>query len=251
MRVISVCLQKGGTGKTSVAISLSAELARKSRVVLIETDPQGNASSTLLKSLQYELCDVLRGKCFLKDAIQKTSVENLFVLPTAAISDGNGLRLYRETEAIRELNIFEDVREELEKLGFDYCVFDTSPAFATFEENIYTATDEMIAVLQPDKDSQDGLETFITSLKDFRRRRMHKQELPVLNTIVMNNVNHSMSITNAILDILSNQKTFNIIEIPQDQAFKRAQMNGTVVHNAEPKSETLESISKLADLVRG
>lgn len=258
MKTIAISIEKGGNGKTTISMSLAAELAKNHKVILIDADPQGNSSSTLIDKLQYELADVLTGKCYPKEAICPTTVENLFILPTAGLTDvESGLRDYRERNAAREPNVFEELCEEFSNMGFDYCIFDTSPAFAAFEENIYQATDEVIAVIKPDQYSQDGLETFKNNLNSFYRRKMKKQVKPVLKTVVMNDINRSHKMTNDLLKLLSAQNAYKIVTVPTDQNFRKAQMEKKTIQqfysskeNREKKA-TLEAITELAKVVEG
>lgn len=256
MKTIAVSIEKGGNGKTTISMSLAAELAKNHKVILIDADPQGNSSSTLIKSLQYELADVLTGKCYPKEAIIETSVPNLFILPTAGLTDvESGLRDYRDRNAAREPNVFEELCEELKAMDFEYCIFDTSPAFAAFEENIYQATDEIIAVIKPDQYSQDGLETFKNNLSSFYRRKMKKQIKPILKTVVMNDVNRSHKMTNELLKLLNSQNAYKIVTIPTDQNFRKAQMEKKTIQqfyaikeNREKKA-TLNAITELARII--
>lgn len=258
MKTLAVSIEKGGNGKTTISMSLAAELSKSKKVILVDADPQGNSSSTLVSSLRYELADVLVGKCYPREAILETSVPNLYILPTAGLTDvESGLRDYRDRNAAREPNVFEELCEEFGKMGFDFCIFDTSPAFAAFEENIYQATDEIIAVIKPDQYSQDGLETFKNNLNSFYRRKMKKQVKPVLRTVVMNDVNRSHKMTNDLLRLLDSQNAYRIVTVPTDQNFRKAQMQKQTIqqfYSAKENREkraTLDAISELAGIVLG
>ena len=248
MKKIALALQKGGVGKTSCSVTLAAALANKSKVLLIDGDPQGNSSSCLLESFDYELADVLDGKVTFDMAIKPTSVQNLFVMPTVAIDDNskNALKLYRATRAIQEPFIFADLMEEVEKMGFDYCIFDTSPNFDTFEENIFTAVDEAVAVIKADGFSQDGLEIFRANLADFKKRK-HCQN-PVLRTVVLNEVNRSYKLANGIISALKSTD-LALVEVPQDQNMKMSQILRKTIFQTGAKPETIDAFRRLADLV--
>ncbi len=250
MKTISVALQKGGVGKTTISVSLAAELAKTSRVCLVDADPQGNASASLISSLSHELSDILNGKCYVHEAIVETAVPGLSIIPTAGRNESgeNELRLYRSTLATKEMFAICDLTDEIAKLGFDYCIFDTCPAFDNFEENIFQATDEAIAVVQADKFSQDGLEDFINNLKEFRKHR--RSEKTELKTIVINNVNHSYKLANNILKVYNETNAFRIVEIPQDQAFKISQMKKMPIQYVSEKKETKEAVAQLAALMK-
>ncbi len=248
MKKIAISIQKGGVGKTTVSVSLAAELAKSHKVLLVDADPQGNSTSSLLESFDYELADVLNGIVTYDKAVKPTPVENLFIIPTVAIDEksGNSLKLYRQNQAAREPFIFVELTDELEKLGFDYCIFDTSPNFDLFEENIMKASDEAVPVVKADGFSQDGLEIFRNNLKDFKKR--HHTQNPELRTIVLNEVNHSYKLANGIIEALKSTE-LNIVEIPQDQNFKMSQIMRRTIQQNGAKPETLRAFERLAKLV--
>lgn len=250
MKKIAVAIQKGGVGKTTISLSLASQLAGQGKkVLLIDADPQGNSTGTLLESFEHDLAEVLYGDVTIDQVVAATSVENLFVIPTNSI-DRKGfrsLKTYRSSEASKEPFIFADLCEEVEKLGFDYCVFDTSPAFDDFEENIMTASDEVIVVIKADAYSQDGLQIFRNNLESFKKRK-HVQN-PKFETIVLNEINRTIKLTDIISEGLS-EGDFNVVSIPVDQNFKYATIERQTIQQKGGKPETLEALEKLADLVK-
>ena len=249
MKRICVAIQKGGVGKTTVSVNLPAELAKNKKVVIIDADPQGNSTSSLVESFEHELADILYGNVAVDEAVQKTSIDNLFIIPTAAIDEkgNNQLKKYRANEASGNPFAFADITDALSKMGFDYCIFDTSPNFDDFEENIMAATDETLAVVMPDIFSQDGLQIFENNLQNFKKRK--RVNNPVFKTFIFNAVNLS---TKMAKDILAQLKTseLNYVTVPQDQNFRKAQGVRKTVQQFGAKSDTLSAFEQLAKLVQ-
>lgn len=248
MKKITVAIQKGGVGKTTVSVNLAAELAKRGKVVLIDADPQGNSTGALIESIDHELADVLFGNVAVDEAVFKTDIENLYIIPTAAIDDkgSNQLKKYRSKEASGNPYAFCDITDALAEQGFDYCIFDTSPNFDDFEENIMAATDETIAVVMPDIFSQDGLQIFENNLQSFKKRK--RVNNPVFKTFVFNAVNLSTKMARDILEQLGSSE-LNVVTVPQDQNFRKAQGVRKTIQQYGAKSDTLVAFQKLADLI--
>ncbi len=252
MKVIGLGLQKGGVGKTSIAIALAAELAKTSKVLLVDSDPQGNTSGALLKEIGYELADALLNNCSVDKPVTKTEVKNLWLMPTKPLeSEGkekSKLRIYKKNVATEEPYVMDDIAKEFAD-QFDYMIFDTSPDFSTFEENIFFACDEIIPVMKCDTFSADGLTIFLDNLNDFRKRR--RCEKAVIKTVVINEHNASFALDTNIKNAILQQSGYNKIIVPQDQAFKKSQAYQKTIQEIGAKENTLAAISALAEAVRG
>ena len=253
MYSISIANNKGGVGKTTMSVSLAAELAKKDRVLLVDCDPQGNSTGSLMQNVTAEFSDVLFGKISIEDAIQKTDTENLFMLPTIALDESNpnslnNLRLYQTTLAANNPNAVKKLFKQIED-KFDYCIFDTSPAFNPFEENVFKACDEVIVVMLLDVFSTDGLAIFSKNLADFKDRK--ECENPKFNKIILNAFNESISFHKAIVEKMASQETFDCFLVPTDQAFKRSQslikpVQALTKQEGQAKKATLEALETLA-----
>jgi chromosome partitioning protein len=164
-RVIAIASQKGGVGKTTTCINLGACLAQESRrVLLIDIDPQGNASSGLgingndQKLTTYE---VLIGQAEIKDAIQATALANLDLLPAGQRLSGGEVELVgmmaRET---RLRSCLEKVREE-----YDFVLIDSPPSLGLLTVNALTAADSVLIPLQCEYLALEGLTQLIGSVR--------------------------------------------------------------------------------------
>ena len=249
MKTITFALQKGGTGKTSVAVSVASELAKTSKVVLIDADPQGNASAWYNKELTAELSDVLSKKASIGDALVATGVKNLFMSPTAGV--GGGLNSYQKTEAQEKKEAMLDVTDELAK-AFDFCIIDTSPHFGPLEESCFIASDEVVPVMMIDRFSFDGLEIFMTNLADLKSRSKRVSKPAVIKRLVLNAKDNRLSTQSGKIEALTQTLPSGMLLhiIPVDQAFKKAQDSHEPIDNVDAKKETLETITDIANSLK-
>lgn len=246
MKVITFANNKGGTGKSSLSLTVSAELAKHGKTILIDTDPQANSGSSLIDTagLDYQLADVLNGAIEIEKAVKETKIENLSVLTSTPTKQD--LTDYINTNAPKEHLIFLDVKDALEKIGFEYIVFDTSPSFNIFEENILEATDIVFPVLLADKYSFDGLNRFRENLKTFWKHR--RKNTPTINDIILNQFDSRLSVSKTVEKAFrDNFAEYNYYIIPTDQTFRKCVSSFLTVQffPSEVKKETLETIEAI------
>jgi len=244
MKSYAFALQKGGTGKTSISVSVAVEMARQGKkVVYIDCDPQGNSSSWLLDDFDNELADILYGKVPVLECVYASGTENLFVIPTFGV--GGTLKQFSLTEHYPF--IFKNqILPELAK-HFDYCIFDTSPAFNEFEKSIFIASDEVVPVLKLDEFSKDGWEIFTENLRPVEAQYGVK---PVFKTIVLNQQDKRIKTQSAYLSAfndLNDAKKFSYIIIPTDPAFSKSQSIHSTIYDRRiaAKADTISAISEL------
>ena len=189
MRKVSFHIEKGGTGKTTLAGNIAFEMRHYHKTIMLDCDPQANLTSWFATdSLQWEMADVLQGKCTLQDAIIQIR-DNLYLLPTFAI-DGN-LKLYGETTLFQQPYAFHDLTDKIQALGFEIAIFDLGPGISNLEKSILSVCDEVVGVTAAEYFSFDGLEVFEHELQKLRTER---RAVYTVNKLVVNKVNQSFAL---------------------------------------------------------
>ena len=165
-RVIAVLNQKGGVGKTTTAINLGAYLARSDKTVLIvDFDPQGNASSGLgldKQNAHSTSLEVLFGETSLDKAVQETSVPGLFVLPA------NPNLATAEVQLVGQDNRELKLRKALEGAAYDYILIDCPPSLGLLTVNALTAATHLLIPVQAEYYALEGLTQLLAVMQQVR-----------------------------------------------------------------------------------
>jgi chromosome partitioning protein len=155
--VLAVANQKGGVGKTTTAVNLGASLAELDyRVLVIDLDPQGNATTGLginPRNLESSIYDVLMHDTAIEDCIEPTSLRNLFVVP--ATIDLAGAEIELVPAFSRELKLRRALEEALEDL--DFAIIDCPPSLGLITVNGLAAATEVIVPIQCEYYALEGL----------------------------------------------------------------------------------------------
>lgn len=168
-KIIAVTNQKGGVGKTTTAINLSACLAAlKKRVLLVDLDPQGNATSGVGRANadSNTVYDVLIGEAEAKDAILETGYGTLDLMPTAIELAGAEIELVGMDD--RELllkNALNTVRDQ-----YDYILIDCPPSLSLLTINALSAADSVLIPIQCEYYALEGLGALMNTVKLMRRK---------------------------------------------------------------------------------
>jgi chromosome partitioning protein len=248
LKTIAIGIQKGGTGKTTIAVSLVAELAKHGSSLLIDADPQGNATSWLREeSFPVELAGVLAGNIELRAAVLPTATSGLFLLPTAGLGGNLKTYIYTETE-MKQLANFKNLIREATKQGYNYCVIDLSPAFGFLEQAAYITADEIITPVMPDPFGLDGLEIFTDNLGHLKEKMkaIGMGHIGAYNRLIINAVDNRLKLHGEIIEDVKKESKQKAYFIPVDQAFRRAQIAYHPIQAEDAKSDTLAEFSRLA-----
>lgn len=171
-KIIAVANQKGGVGKTTTAVNLSACLAMsKKRVLLIDCDPQGNATSGVggNKNVESSTYDLIVNEEKLENVIQKSAVENLDVCPSNINLAG------AEVELVSMISREQRLKEALkDKCGeYDYVIIDCPPSLGMVTLNAMTASNSILVPIQCEYYALEGLGQLMSTI-DLVQKHLNK-----------------------------------------------------------------------------
>ena len=156
-RVLAVANQKGGVGKTTTSVNLGAALAELGfRVLVIDLDPQGNATTGLgidARNFEISMYDVLMRDSSLEDCVEPTSMKNLFVAPATIALAGAEIELVPAFS--RELKLKRSIESVIDE--FDYVLIDCPPSLGLITVNALAAADEVLVPIQCEYYALEGL----------------------------------------------------------------------------------------------
>ncbi len=155
--IITILNQKGGCGKTTTAVNLSAALATLGKnVLVIDMDPQGNATTSMgiqKSEIENTLYSLLTNKCSFQEAVLETTIPNLYTIPSNISLSGAEIELSKE---IGYPYILNEKLDEYE-LGFDYIFIDAPPSLGILTLNALVATDSVIIPIQSEFYALEGM----------------------------------------------------------------------------------------------
>ena len=247
-RVIAVANQKGGVGKTTTVINLSACLAEKGKKVLvIDMDPQGNTSSGLgidKNNIDNTVYELLLGECKLNDCIIQDVYDGLSVIPANVNLAGAEIELIGIAD---QHYILKKYIEEI-RYNYDFILIDCPPSLNTLTVNAMSAADSVLVPIQCEYYALEGLSQLIHTIELVKERMNERLEIEgVVFTMYDARTNLSLQVVENVKDTLK-QNIYKTI-IPRNVRLAESPSHGVPINVYDSKSAGAEGYRQLADEV--
>jgi len=171
-KIIAVANQKGGVGKTTTTINLAAALVEISlRVLVIDLDPQGNASTGLgidLEDREFTTYELLLEDIDLKEVIQATNIDGLSIVPATVDLSSADMELISNEK--RSFLLHDALRQtQMDEFGFDYILIDCPPSLNLLTVNAMIAAHSVLVPLQSEFFALEGLSQLMLTIREVRQ----------------------------------------------------------------------------------
>ena len=243
-KIISVANQKGGVGKTTTTVNLSTILAKKGKkVLLIDADPQGNATSGLgiEKEVEFSTYDILVNDTEMKQAMQKTIIKNLILCPSNMSLAG------AEVELVSMMSREQRLKEKLEEIKdvFDFIFIDCPPSLGLITLNAFTASDSVLIPVQCEYFALEGLGQLLNTV-NLVKKHLNKSIVieGALLTMYDIRTNLSNQVVKEVKKYFNNKVYKNVI--PRNVRLSEAPSYGMPITEYDPRSKGAKSYTKFA-----
>ena len=247
-RIIAIANQKGGVGKTTTSTNLSACLAElNKKVLLIDIDPQGNATSGVgvdKNNLENTVYEMIIGECELKDCLIENVLDNLDLLPSNVNLSGAEIDLIGVDA--REYILKKQIDEVKDK--YDFIIIDCPPSLSMLTVNAMTTADTVLVPIQCEYYALEGLSQLIHTINLVKSRLNPDLEIEgVVFTMYDARTNLSLEVVENVKANLK-QNVYKTI-IPRNIRLAEAPSHGMPINLYDSKSAGAESYRLLAEEV--
>ena len=242
-KIIAITNQKGGVGKTTTSVNLAACVAAEGRrVLVVDADPQGNTSSGLgvrVKASTPTIYEVMAGEVALKDALAKTQVDSLFVLPADIRLAGAEIELAgmdgREHVLAESLTAAAD---------FDYIFIDCPPSLGLITLNALCAADGVLIPIQCEYYALEGVSALMGTIQKVQKINRRLSIQGVVLTMLDARTNLGLQVAQEVRKVFKG-KVYNTV-VPRNVRLGEAPSHGLPIHLYDPRSLGAQSYQALA-----
>ncbi|MCF7870651.1 MAG: AAA family ATPase [Candidatus Omnitrophica bacterium] len=248
-KIIGICNQKGGTGKTTTAINFSSFLGLAGeKTLLIDMDPQGNASSGVGVDPQDKnsVYEVISGDLSVEEAIYSTDWPNLSVMPSDISLTGG------EVELVSLANRETLLRQSLEKIKdlYSYIVIDAPPSLGLLTVNVLSAADSLLIPIQCEYYALEGVSKLVQTVELIKERLNPELEIEgVLLTMADFRTRLTLQVIEEVKAYFQS-KAFRII-VPRNVKLAEAPSFGKPIHFYDSNCVGAKAYLSLVNEVRG
>ncbi len=241
-KIISIANQKGGVGKTTTSVNLSTILAKKGKkVLMIDADPQGNASSGVGfdKEIEESVYDILVGETDIKDVVNKTKIKNLSICPSNINLAG------AEVELVSVMSREYRLKEKLDivKGDYDYIIIDCPPSLGLITLNAFTASDSILIPVQCEYYALEGLGQLMNTINLVKKHLNKDIEIEgALLTMYDVRTNLSNQVVKEVKRYFNDKVYKNVI--PRNVKLSEAPSYGMPISLYDPRSKGAKSYEK-------
>ncbi|WP_172199002.1 ParA family protein [Saccharibacillus qingshengii] len=244
-KIIAIANQKGGVGKTTTSVNLSAGLAKLGkRVLLIDIDPQGNSTSGVginKADVQHCIYDILINEVHPKEVVVSTHIEGLDVIPATIQLAGAEIELVPVMS--RELRLKKSIH--LIKKDYDYILIDCPPSLGILTINSLTAADSVIIPIQCEYYALEGLSQLLNTVRLVQKQLNTELQIEgVLLTMLDARTNLGIQVIEEVKKYFQD-KVYETI-IPRNVRLSEAPSHGQTIMTYDPRSKGAEYYMELA-----
>ena len=250
-KIIALVNQKGGVGKTTSSINLAASLGvLRKRVLLVDLDPQGNASTGVgidkgdIKNGVYNL---MIDECSIEDTIVKTKFKNLYVIPASINLAGIDIELMDKSHEDKEFNRNTQLKKHLDSIKehFDYIIIDCPPSLGILTTNALTASDSVIIPVQCEFFALEGIMQLVATIMMAQKTYNPNLQIEgVLLTMLNSCTNLGLEVVEEVKSYFK-ERVYDTI-IPRLVRLSEAPSHGKPIIAYDPHSRGTEAYLNLA-----